>query len=91
LISRQSWKSIGRPAYKKTEHSAQNASGEKLALIGELDCDIECDDVHTSGTVYPTEHSKLNLLGLDWIEHLKLLDMPLNQFCSHVKLQEGKS
>ncbi|KAA3673628.1 uncharacterized protein DEA37_0012835 [Paragonimus westermani] len=33
LILRQTWKNIDRPAYMKTPHSSQKASGEKLSLI----------------------------------------------------------
>ena len=82
LISKQTWQQLGQPTLHPTTHTARNASGGKLKLVGELDCSVIFNDVHYAGSCYVTDCPGLDLLGLDWIEGLKLFDKPLNAVCN---------
>ena len=87
LISQQTWQLIGKPPIKQTDQRATNASGGKLTLLGEINCDVIRNDVHMIGTCYLTNRPNLNLLGLDWIEGLKLFDIPLNSVCNQIAVK----
>ncbi|VDN16210.1 unnamed protein product [Dibothriocephalus latus] len=85
LISKRTWQRIGRPRMTISDKKAMNVSGGFLRLTGELDCDVSFESTQFKGTCYLTNHRKLDLNDLDWIEKLGLLDLPLNRFCNGVQ------
>ncbi|GAA49885.1 hypothetical protein CLF_103738 [Clonorchis sinensis] len=68
LISRSSRQLIGKPDVSFTTHRAQSASGPTLLLTGKLAYNVSFNNLHFSGTCYPTDCPNLTILGLDWIE-----------------------
>ncbi|KAA3673523.1 uncharacterized protein DEA37_0001574, partial [Paragonimus westermani] len=87
LIFHDTWRKLGQPALLPTRHTARNASGETLKLVGEVTCEVMFGDngIETCGFV--TDHSVLNLLGLNWTDDLKLLDQPVNSMCKQTKIR----
>ena len=83
LISQSLWETIGQPSLTSTSHVAQSASGDCVHITGELPATIKMKDKTASGTIY-IANSSHNLLGLDFIEPLGFLDIPLNQICKVV-------
>ncbi|VDN15184.1 unnamed protein product, partial [Dibothriocephalus latus] len=55
-------------------------------LIGELECDVFFDGTQFKGTCYLTNRPKLDVIGLDWVEKLGLLELPLNHICNGEQL-----
>ncbi|CAH8609833.1 unnamed protein product [Dicrocoelium dendriticum] len=82
IISRSVWKRLGKPAFKRTTLTAKNASGGSLRLDGEIECEVSFNGLNLRGTIYLVTSSDVNLLGIDWIEKLHLLDVPLSHICS---------
>ena len=74
---------IGQPILTATSHVAQSASEDCVHITGELPATIKLKTKTASGTIY-IANSSHNLLGLDFIEPLGLLDIPLNQICKVV-------
>ncbi|CAH8614326.1 unnamed protein product [Dicrocoelium dendriticum] len=91
IISRRTWNHLKRPKMVDSQKVAHNASGGVLRLVGELNCKIAFQGVEKSGTCYISDRPNLNLLGLDWIEKLNLLDVPLNQICNRVRASPDPS
>ena len=83
LISQSLWETIGQPSLTSTSHVAQSASGDCVHITGELRATIKMKNKTASGTIH-IANSSHNLLGLDFIEPLGLLDIPLNQICKVV-------
>ena len=78
LISQSLWETIGQPSLTSTSLVAQNASGDFVHITGELPATIKLKNKTASGTIY-IANSCHNLQGLDFIDPLGLLDIPLNQ------------
>ncbi|VDN30605.1 unnamed protein product [Dibothriocephalus latus] len=76
---------IGWPPVITSNKKARNVSGGFLQLTGELVCDVSFDGTQFKGTLYLTKRPNLNLIGLDWIEKLGLLALPLNYICNSVQ------
>ena len=76
LISRSTWKLLGKPTLKDT-NVACSASVNKIQLTGELICDVSFKE-KMFRCIYITDSSNLNLLGLDFIEELDLFKVLLN-------------
>lgn len=87
LISKETWLGMGRPKYEHTTHRAKDASGNLINLIGEFDCDFSIKNMKGHGICYITENKNMNLLGIEWMEKLKLWDVPLNSICSSIESQ----
>ncbi|CAH8467909.1 unnamed protein product [Dicrocoelium dendriticum] len=87
IISRSSWTRLGKPPLRRTNLTAQNASGEPLRLDGEFTCDIKFKDLSLRGTIYLASCVNINLLGIDWIDRLNLFNVPLNNVCSETNLR----
>ena len=87
LISRRTWRILGKPPLMPTTQTAKSASGTPLQIVGQINCVVSLDDTTIHGTCYLTEHASLDLLGLDWIESLNLLDNPLNLVCKQTRTQ----
>ncbi|VDN11202.1 unnamed protein product [Dibothriocephalus latus] len=85
LISRSTWQIIGRPPMITSDKKAMNVSGGFLRLTDELKCDVSFDGTQFKGTCYLTKLPKLDLIGLDWIEKLSLLELPLKHICNSVQ------
>ena len=83
LISQSLWETIGQPSLTSTSHVAQSASGNGVHITGELPATIKMKEKTVSGNIY-IANSSHNLLGLDFIEPLGLLDIPLNRICKVV-------
>ncbi|KAA3680332.1 uncharacterized protein DEA37_0004615 [Paragonimus westermani] len=86
LISRDTWRKLGRPQLLPTHHTARNASGGTLKLAGEVTCEVTFGDSRIKACCFVTDHPGLDLLGLDWMDDLKLLDQPVNSICNQTKL-----
>ncbi|VDN38063.1 unnamed protein product [Dibothriocephalus latus] len=67
IISKRTWQGTGRPP---------TITSDKKAM------DVSADSSGSRGTCYLTNRPKPDLIGLDWIEKLGLLDLPLNRFCN---------
>ncbi|KAF7237760.1 hypothetical protein EG68_10944, partial [Paragonimus skrjabini miyazakii] len=65
LISRDTWRKLGRPPLLPTHHTARNASGGTLKLAGEATCEVTFGDSRIEACCLVTDHPGLDLLGLD--------------------------
>ncbi|CAH8561864.1 unnamed protein product [Schistosoma margrebowiei] len=83
ILSRKSWIRMGRPRLVPTTQKPRTACGNYLRLLGQLDCKVTFHDSTFTGLCYITP-ADLNLLGLDWFDHLNLADVPLNTICNLV-------
>ncbi|CAH8623518.1 unnamed protein product [Schistosoma rodhaini] len=83
LISRRTWEKIGRPRIFSTYQTAHGASGGIINIAGEVHCKVTVAELTKKGVIFLTERPALDLLGLDWIEKLKLLDRPINSICNN--------
>lgn len=81
LISKRTWNLIGCPQVLPTEHTARNASGDILKLVGIIKCSVEFRDNYFTGNCYLTNRHDLDLIGIDWIDKLNLWDLPLSEIC----------
>ncbi|BHF66643.1 hypothetical protein SprV_0200966500 [Sparganum proliferum] len=86
IISERLWQSLGSPTMQQTSQSATSACGGLVQLIGQLQCCVSFRGTSITAICYITK-SDLNLLGLDWIEHFGLVDMPLRVVCTKGILQ----
>ncbi|KAK4470017.1 hypothetical protein MN116_000047 [Schistosoma mekongi] len=84
LISRRTWDRIGRPRIYPTQQTARSASGGMLNIAGEIYCPVTVRGVTQEGVIFVTERPSLDLLGLDWLEKLKLMDRPISMICNNV-------
>ena len=83
LISRRTREKIGRPRIFSTYQTAHGASGGIINIAGEVHRKITVAELTKKGVIFLTERPALDLLGLDWIEKLKLLDRPINSICNN--------
>ncbi|CAH8531755.1 unnamed protein product [Dicrocoelium dendriticum] len=86
LISRSTWDLIGKPELSTTNHHTRNASGSTLLLTGELVCYVFSNNVQFSETCCITDSPNSDSSGLDWIDILGLLDVPLSSLCNTTHL-----
>ncbi|CAH8670750.1 unnamed protein product [Schistosoma haematobium] len=82
LISKRTWYLIGCPKVLPTEHTARNASGDILKLVGMIKCSVKFRGNYFTGNCYLTNRHELDLIGIDWIDKLNLWDVPLNEICT---------
>lgn len=83
LISKNTWRKLGCPRIRPTEHVARNASGDIVKLTGEVTCNVQFKGHKFTDVCYLTNRHDLDLLGLDWIEKIDVLNSLLNEVCSH--------
>ena len=83
LISKNTWRKLGCPRIRPTEHVARNASGDIVKLTGEVTCNVQFKGHKFTDVCYLTNRHDLDLLGLDWIEKIDVLNGLLNEVCSH--------
>ncbi|CAH8603980.1 unnamed protein product [Schistosoma rodhaini] len=83
LISKNTWRKLGCPRIRPTEHVARNASGDIVKLTGEVTCNVQFKEHKFTDVCYLTNRHDLDLLGLDWIEKIDVLNSLLNEVCSH--------
>ncbi|MBM6549408.1 reverse transcriptase domain-containing protein, partial [Streptococcus dysgalactiae] len=83
IISEELWKSIGSPSVQPTNRVATSASGGDLRLTGLLHCCVSFNGNTIQGSRY-LSRSNLNLLGLDWLEKLGMIDLPICSICNRV-------
>ncbi|OON22006.1 hypothetical protein X801_02096, partial [Opisthorchis viverrini] len=53
-----------------------------MDLDGVMECEVEFRGARFSGALFVSSNAGINLMGMDWIENLGLLDMPLNKVCT---------
>ncbi|CAI2724010.1 unnamed protein product [Schistosoma spindalis] len=82
LISKNTWRNLGYPRIRPTEHVARNASGDIVKLTGEVTCNVKFMGHKFTDVCYLTNRHDLDLLGLDWIEKVDTLNKLLNEVCS---------
>ncbi|TGZ71099.1 hypothetical protein CRM22_002831 [Opisthorchis felineus] len=73
IISKYTWKIMGKYAFNPTNRVVLGASGGKLRLPGELICPVLCNNILFTGICNLTNLPHLDLLSLDWIDRLKLI------------------
>lgn len=86
IVSKNTWKILSSPGHPRTNNKARNASGGKIKLLGEYDCELTIPGKRDHGTIYIVG-CELNLLGIDWIDRLELSDMLIDQLCSSTPAQ----
>ncbi|KAF7261334.1 hypothetical protein EG68_01339 [Paragonimus skrjabini miyazakii] len=64
LISRDTWRKLGRPPLLPTHHTARNASGGTLRLAGEVTVEVTFGDSQIKTCCFVTDHPGLDLLAL---------------------------
>lgn len=89
IISENTWQQIGKPRMCATKHVVKNASKHQLKLLGEINCEIECNGIRRPGLSYVTDVDNLNLLGIDWIDKFELWDKPINSFCNEMQSDDA--
>ncbi|KAK4474327.1 hypothetical protein MN116_000411, partial [Schistosoma mekongi] len=72
------------PRIYPTQQTARSASGGMLNIAGEIYCPVTVKGVTQEGVIFVTERPSLDLLGLDWLEKLKLMDRPISMICNNV-------
>ena len=77
-----------RPA--STWHVVRTASGDCVHIIVEMPATIEIEDKTAPRKIYIAD-SRYNQLGLDSIESLGLLNIPLNSVCNVVSRSPAQS
>ncbi|KAA3673851.1 uncharacterized protein DEA37_0012493 [Paragonimus westermani] len=80
------WRKFGQPPLLSTHRTARNASGEALKLADEATCEVTFGDNRIGTCCFVTDHPGLHLLGVDWMDDLKLLDQPVNSICNQMKI-----
>ena len=65
LISRTSWKSLGKPCLSATDHIGRSAPGDQIHLTGELICNVTFQTTKFSGVCHLAENSEFNWSRLD--------------------------
>ena len=84
IISQKLWHRLGRPPLISSTQTATSACGGALHLIGEMHCAMSFQDITVEGLCYVST-SRLDLLGLDWIEKLGLLDCSIRTICNGIQ------
>ena len=84
IISKKLWSSLGRPPLQPSNQTATSACGGSVELIGRLHCSVAFRGTTVEGICYVTD-TGLNLLGLDWLEQLGLLDLPVRAICNQLQ------
>ncbi|CAH8498480.1 unnamed protein product [Schistosoma intercalatum] len=82
LVSRETYNLLGKPPMKPSKKTAKNASGGVLKLVGELQCEFSFNGTNCTGICYLTERPNLDLLGLDMLDKLGIMDIPINSVCN---------
>ncbi|CAH8585253.1 unnamed protein product [Schistosoma margrebowiei] len=83
ILSRKTWTKMGSPNLQCTTQKPRTACGNYLHLLGQMECTVTFRELAFVGVCYITP-ADLNLLGLDWFDHLNLADVPLNTICNLV-------
>jgi hypothetical protein len=84
IISERTWRNLGSPPVHRSSQTATSACGGSVQLFGQLHCSVSFRATTITGTCYISD-SDLNLLGLDWLEELGLLELPIQSICNHVR------
>ncbi|XP_055589955.1 uncharacterized protein K02A2.6-like [Uranotaenia lowii] len=82
--SKATWHQLGKPKLTPSSIEASNASGGRLNLIGEFNCDVTLNDMSKSGQCFVTSSPDLNVLGIDWIDMFNLWSVPFDTLCSQI-------
>lgn len=89
IISQENWKRIGSPKLSNCEEKAISASGDHVDMLGKFTARLRLHGEEDVGPCYVAK-SDLNLLGSDWMEVLKLWDVPIASVCNSIHL-DGQS
>lgn len=81
IISKATWKRIGKPKLKVSEVVATDASKNTIKFDGEFDCQLQFNNNTQAGKCFVTD-SNLNLLGIDFMEKFKFFSIPISQICN---------
>ncbi|VDM05291.1 unnamed protein product [Schistocephalus solidus] len=85
IISERLWQSLGSPTMQQISLSATSVCGDLVWLMRQLQCCV-CFRGTTIKVICFVTKSNLNRLGLDWIEQLGLVNMPLRVVRSQVQI-----
>ncbi|KAA3676508.1 uncharacterized protein DEA37_0007238 [Paragonimus westermani] len=84
IISGALWRKLGSFPVHRSSQAATSACGDTVHLTGQLHCLVSFRAATINGTCYVSD-TDLNLLGLDRIEQLDLLDLPIWSICNRVR------
>lgn len=84
IISLDNYAKLGHPSAIKCSELATNASGDPLSLKLEFECQLEFNNIDTTGVCYVTDIPSLNVVGNDWLDLFGLFDLPLNSVCNQI-------
>ncbi|XP_018396947.1 PREDICTED: uncharacterized protein K02A2.6-like [Cyphomyrmex costatus] len=87
IISKDNWERLGKPTLKPCTIQPGSASGHSLRLWGSFQCTMSFIDKTETGTCYVS--TRLNLLGIDWIEQLGLWNVPLASVCNAITIDSS--
>lgn len=87
VISQETCDNLGL-IYTKTNLEPNDASGNKLALIGEILCDVSFQNQTVSSKIYITNSSNLNVFGIDLIKKFSLWKVPFEDVCTEKRIQQ---
>ncbi|VDL62336.1 unnamed protein product [Hymenolepis diminuta] len=72
IVSREAWKSLGRPKLDKVPFKVSNASGDAMQLSGVVRCEATFKGKAVATICYVADRD-INLVGLDWIDMFDVL------------------
>lgn len=84
IISESTFKKMNVNNVTEVTNTAKSATG-KLPLSSQFVCNVKFRDRLAMVTCYVTPIEDLNILGLDWMDALKLYDFTINNLCNIVK------
>lgn len=65
-----------------------NASGNVLSLIGEINCDITFNQRTLRSTIYVSNNENVNVFGNDLLKKFDLWKMPIDDFCTEKQIHQ---
>lgn len=86
VISRESCINLNLN-YLSTSLQPNDASGNKLSLVGETICDVTFQNKTIRSKIYVSNSDNLNVFGIDLIKKFNLWTVPFDEICTdkHVK------
>lgn len=85
VISMELYDFLGRPSSVQCTELANSASGHRMSLKLEFDCQMIANGMEAPVTVYVSDTPNLNLFGLDCLHLFGLMDLPLNAVCGRIQ------
>ncbi|VDL65121.1 unnamed protein product [Hymenolepis diminuta] len=88
IVSREAWKSLGRPKLDKVPFKVSSASGDAMQLSGVMKCMSTFKGKAVATVCYVADRDT-NLVGLDWIDMFDVLKPKVRSITgSHAQIKE---